>query len=386
MKISFAPGAFHITRLLAPVRKALKPLSDKIGTFFTWWGTQLAAALPSGVRARLLALAGRHENLLRLSIVEQDDDPLLSPRVTLSLIRGTRVQNLGIYRTTQATDLAVLRSILDQWQQRATPVLHSVGISPLMRTVTLSITAEEWLDRVLAHEMDRLTPFTADTVLWTYDILSRDQAQQKLTIRLHLLPSSWLPPHLSWLNSLGFFPRQVEAETILFPIRNADIRERNRGRYAIAARWAWAGCAALLILTVATPFIHQSMTLGRLDKTIASLKPEAQAASALRRTNTAEQAKQAALAEGGGRSGDVLGMLKILTDALPDDSFISDLTLSRRAITISGQSGAAAQLMASFSNNPFIRNAAFTAPVMRSPDEKTDLFAIRLDIRPEARP
>jgi general secretion pathway protein L len=80
--------------------------------------------------------------------------------------------------------------------------------------------------------------------------------------------------------------------------------------------------------------------------------------------------------------GDAMQMLAALTDLLPDDTFVTTLGLRQRKLTISGQSSAAAGLIAILSSGPRFRDPAFAAPVVRDPASQIDTFSVNAVVTP----
>ena len=72
-------------------------------------------------------------------------------------------------------------------------------------------------------------------------------------------------------------------------------------------------------------------------------------------------------------------MLATVTDLMPDDTVLGDLSLRQGKLDISGRSLAAAQLIPAMAADPTLRNPSFAAPVTRSADGKADTFVIRAE-------
>ncbi len=89
-----------------------------------------------------------------------------------------------------------------------------------------------------------------------------------------------------------------------------------------------------------------------------------------------------ALAAERAKTGDVLQILAAVTDIVPDDTWLTDLSLHQGKLGINGQSPAAARLIPALAADPSFRNPAFAAPVTRAPDGHADLFAIRAELAP----
>ncbi len=82
------------------------------------------------------------------------------------------------------------------------------------------------------------------------------------------------------------------------------------------------------------------------------------------------------------RNGDALQVLATVTDLMPDDTVLADLSLRQGKLDISGRSLAASRLIPAMATDPTLRNPSFVAPVTRTPDGKADTFVIRAELSP----
>ena len=89
-----------------------------------------------------------------------------------------------------------------------------------------------------------------------------------------------------------------------------------------------------------------------------------------------------ALAAERAKIGNVLQVLAAVTDIVPDDTWLTDLSLHQGKLGINGQSPSAARLIPALATDPSFRNPAFAAPVTRAPDGHADFFAIRAELAP----
>jgi general secretion pathway protein L len=78
----------------------------------------------------------------------------------------------------------------------------------------------------------------------------------------------------------------------------------------------------------------------------------------------------------------VLAVLAAVTDIVPDDTWLTELSLRQGRLSLGGQSPAAARLIPALAADPMFRNPAFAAPVTRAPDGHADLFVIRAELAP----
>ena len=112
---------------------------------------------------------------------------------------------------------------------------------------------------------------------------------------------------------------------------------------------------------------------------MADRAPAARTAETLRARLAAAASSRAAIAAAR-RQGDALQVLAALTQALPDNTSLSDLSLKSGTLTMDGQSADAARLIALLSAVPGLRNPGFTAPVTRTSDGRGDLFSLRAGV------
>lgn len=343
-----------------------------------WWAQQLRASLPArltrdgaGPAARGLALA------LRLLPAGQHG-------VDVSARRKGRDAALGHFALDGAGIAALRAAVVGQ---DAAAVLRLPPELLLEQQVALPIAAERDPERVLHYEMDRITPFAAEELFWTWFVERRDRAGGRLHVRLSLVPKARLLPVLDALRGAELRPAALEAATSGGAVRRIALdrpqsaRWRRRG-LAVAG----AACAALAVAAVAVPFAVQSVRRAEVEQRIAALRPRAGEAEALRRRILSSAAGTDVFAEQRARVGDALLTLATLTDLLPDDTFLTELTMRTRIVTISGQSAGAARLIAALAADRGIRNPAFAAPVTRNEGTRAEGFSIRAEVAPSAAP
>ena len=119
-----------------------------------------------------------------------------------------------------------------------------------------------------------------------------------------------------------------------------------------------------------------------LDRHIAALRPAVDQAEALRRRAAAAAAGVDVLAAQRAQSGDMIEILALLTIAVPDDTSLTDLTIKKRLVTMSGRSAAAARLVATLAEDSALRDPGFGAPVTRDATTRTEGFTIHAEVVP----
>lgn len=323
----------------------------------TWWLEQLASLLPQRLSGRATLSDG---------IVVQMDG---SDAVASLRRRGTRT---ALGPLSQPGVLRRLRA------RRAGSVIVTLPPAALLQqTATLPLAAERDLTAVLGHEMDRLTPFAAKDLYWTWRVESRDRAAGRLTVRLLLVPRMAAAAVLAALATAGLRPAMLEiaaGSTIeRLPLQMTASRRGNR-----AAGWA---CAALAGALLAVPVIRQERAITEAEDRVAALRPQVDLVDGLRRRITASASGTGLFAVEATRVGSALRAIAAVTAALPDDTYLTNLTMRDRKLALSGRSASAARLIPALSAGPDLRDPAFDAPVTRVND-RTELFSIRATLAP----
>lgn len=245
----------------------------------------------------------------------------------------------------------------------------------LCRDVNLPLAAERDLASVLGFEMDRLTPFQPEDIFWSVAGLRRDPVRG---LAMTLLITLRAPvEHL--LESLA--ARDLKPAFIEAPEGRIQLSRRAgpAGRRLLLGLFGLAALAALACLVI--PPIRQQVALDAAQSQIAALQPAAREALALRRQLNIAASGQSAIAAAQ-RSGDALQMIAALTAALPDGTYLTDLTLKFGNLTFDGASTNAARLIAILAGVPGFNDPRFVAPVTRAINGEADLFSIRVTLAP----
>lgn len=266
-----------------------------------------------------------------------------------------------------------LRDAAPAWRGQAV-LLRVPESMVLVRDIVLPLAAEQDVDGVLRYDMDRLTPFRAEQVVWRSAIARRDRAQGRLHVDLALLPRHLIRAVEEALAQAGARLDGVELGGAglvrLAPVRAAPRRLQ---------RLAWGACVALALAVVALPFIRQSLALGSVEARIDALQPGVGEVDRLRQQIFRNGAGGDAVAAERGRDGDTLELIAQLTGALPDDTSLTDLTIEDGHLRLSGLSGEAAKLIPLLAATPALHGPSFAAPVTRNDRLNVDLFTIQLD-------
>jgi len=341
---------------------------------FTWWTEQMRDLVPASARSFL-------DRRWRPELLATADLPDTSS-VTLSLRTSGGETALGRHGLT-GTGLRETLARLPR-ARRAAAVLRTPADLLLEQEVVLPLSAEQDLRQVVEYEMDRLTPFRAEQVFWTCLAGLRDTARNRLHVRLTIIPRRGVEPVLTALRQAGLIATRIEAGTAAAR-RVIPLAAERTGRRWLGPRteaYALGGCGVLAAAAVALPFVLQSLALAELDTRIEAVRPQVEAVEKLRRQIAGSAAAGDVIVTARQQIGSPLHSIALLTEVLPDDTYVTTLGLRQRKLSVSGRSASAARLICAMTAHPEIHGPAFVAPVIRDETSGAQMFSIRADLGP----
>jgi general secretion pathway protein L len=344
-----------------------------IREFFVWWFAQLLDLLPQRLRQSAFSAAD--------GLVITPIGPLAPgvEAVIVHLRRNGRETPVGQFPLGARSLLETPRS------PGGTTVLCLGEADVLGKTITLPLAAERELRQVLAFEMDRETPFGAEELYWNYRIAATDRQNGRLTVRLSLLPKGNLDPLLADLAQSNLHPTRVEIGSgpdrgFYLPLHGDASRAR-----PVYTRLLWpaaATCAVLLLAAIVTPFARQELTLATLDRKVVTGRAAAAEADGLRQEIDRLSGTAGFVDSERDKAGRPLMALAAATRTLPDDTYLTEMELRQRKVTLSGRSAAAARLIGALAGDGEFKNPAFAAPVTRLEALRAELFTINAEVGP----
>jgi general secretion pathway protein L len=347
---------------------------DMLRVLQEWWLERMRELVPPAMRGR--------RRIQDAWIISIENSPEASvPTLRLSLRVAAR-ESVSKQFVMDAAGIEAARAYLRKIHRRR-PIAAQIPSSVLLeRHVNLPMAAESDIGSILRYEMDRITPFGAEEVFWSWSVSRRDHQQRRVHVSICLVPKTALPTLTAALDALDARLAWLEVEakggTRSIPVRHDIVPDRRR-------RWgqllAAGGMGSLAIIAVVLPFVLQGVARIQVEERIQALEPQMRLAEELR-TRIINRASGAELeAAERARTGDLLAVLAAVTTALPDDTFLTDFGLRRRRLEISGQSRTAARLIGLLAASPGIRNPVFTASVTRA-ENGADVFAIQAEAVP----
>jgi general secretion pathway protein L len=335
--------------------------------FFLWWRGQLADLLPRWLRRCALTAA---------------DTMVITPIGAPA--RGVDAVEVGRRRHGKETpvrrfDLAAPGLAELPRAPSWTTVLRLSGGDVLAKTMTLPLAAGRELRQVLTFEMDRETPFKADELYWNHRLETAGRQRDRLSVRLMLVPKASLAPLLSALDQVGIRPSRAEIAD--GPDAGSSLRFGSEGgrQYTTSGRLirVAALCWAILALAAAgIPFLRQEITLASLGREITTGRAAAAEADNLRQEIDRLSGGADFVEREHDKAGRPLAVLAATTDAVPDDTYLTEIELRGQKVTLTGHSAAASRLIGALSASGEFRDPGFAAPVTRIEALHSELFTI----------
>lgn len=356
-------------RLQALQIRHLAPVQRELAAFWSWWAAQLLELLPPELRQRI------EQRNCRLFVEEAPG--------ALKLRVGPSLESGALRRV--AVDAPADRAIPDDLRVAETIALLPVG--KVLRTLLqLPIAAEENLHEVLAFEMDRHTPFTAEQLYYDCVVRARDAGRRRLSVELVYTTRAVVEQFLETLQGLGIRPDVITsrdaASRAALPVNLLPAERRRSGAGSMRRlNTALAGLAAVLLLVaIALPPIQKAGLVSALEPQVQEAAAEARQASQLR-------AEVARLADGGrvlaSRKQSNLLVVELIDEVsrrLPDHTWLSRLDIAGNTLQLQGQSRAAAELIGIIEASPRLEKVRFSSPVSQVSATGVDQFHLTAEI------
>lgn len=352
-----------------------------IRQFFVWWRDELVALVP----ARLRRLFRPRRTMLLAEMRNR--------HLVLKHLRGGQAIELG------ELDLSVgdpevhrqaVRQMLRPVRKKAGVVaLDLPAARVLSRRLNLPEAAEENLRQVVLYEMERLTPFRPNEIYFDLGIVGRDPDADRIEVKLDVVPRKFVDGALADLDAIGLRPQRVGvAAEGLSAAAGADLLHATatpKGGRAGTALAALLGVLTLglLVLAVVLPLERKQVVTARLTDEVAVLRKKTMAAERLAAEIEAVQRNDRAILQRKLQSKRVIAVLDAVTRLLPDDTWLSQMTIRDGKVVLRGFAPAAPELIRLIEDSPNFRNVSMTAQVRRDPRTDRDRFSISFDIVPD---
>lgn len=361
--------------LLARLRSRLA--HTPLPQFWQWWTAELLSFLPPRWRE---ALAVEHACLL-LSRSPAGLDVQVERAGACSLLLQLEDEQREDWRD-------LLSRGLDENLRGLPQVLGLPAARLLRRSLSLPAAALENLDAVLGFELDRQTPFKPEQVYFASRVLKQDAGSKQVQVELLVVPRPVLDEAVAALGPLSDTLAGVDV---------LDARGRRIGvnllpaeRRASQPRTQPLIQAGLLLASIVLVFFGLGQIVDNRVAAVESIQAESEAqrerareVSALRSQLEDSAAAANFLAVQKQTQASMVLLLDELTRRLPDDTFLTRLSVSGNQVSLSGYSAQALKLVGELQKSELLKDAALNGGVQQEPRVSRDMFTINATYGPD---
>lgn len=355
----------------------LRWAASPLPTAFRHWGEGLRALLPPAWRHRCFPPARR----LWLGFAETE--------LLVEEEAGMQRHALGTLPLDAHTGTDLLASL----RHRDGAVEGELWLclparSALCRNLVLPLAAETRLEAVLQHEIERQTPFSAEQVVMAGQVLRRDPAAGQIEVELAVLPRTRLEAALAALGPLAGQLSGLDIDDAahragrrrnLLPLPLRRVRSQRDARVRTALLLV-AACA--LLATGLISLNHREQALVALEAQRDVAFEQARAARALRAELDATLAASRFLDAQRRLRPATLAVLEDLSRRLPDDVFLTRLSIEQDRVTLSGLARASGDVIPLLQASPLLRAPALAGMVQKDPVSGRDSFTVVAQLEP----
>ena len=373
--------------------------------FFHWWLAELVQLLPKKWRTGLLgqqALCRLSLERDRLQLVLQTqgrETPLGS--YYLPPLSGSTAPNIsseGYQESGTDTAASAKQELLNNIatldnQSHGRVILELADDYLLIRDITLPLVSDDDIASMLAHEIDRLSPFEKDKVCYGYKVLQKNLQTGKLRLRLICLERAVLENLHAHCGELGLGVVQVQRKTELtepgffcetLNLLPADQRPAKEKLWT-SANQALAGLAAVLLLAVLMlPMWYYENKINHLSEEVDALLEQSKVVRDKQAQLVSALDIRDALVERKNNELEKIIILHTLAQVIPDNTWLTRVTIRNSALEIEGESEKSSDLIEKLESQAAFYQVEFASSVTRNTRTAKERFQIKMRLSDKA--
>jgi general secretion pathway protein L len=353
------------------------PFDIPVHSFFSWWGEELGTFVPDGLK-RLL---GQTTEYL---LVKKDQTA-----TTLSLVSTKSIRELGKVTNDDADleDVNAVKQLMQNYPELASAevVLELKPQQVLTREIKLPLAAKKNLHQVVAYELDRYTPFTADQVYYDVQITGKDTETGLLTAQLALIPKQNLDDLCEELIACELHPTVARltdnnGSTPRFNLLPTELRPTKNSLPKILSFAIGLLLSLLLLGLLLVPQWFQQRIIDDLEQELDVVSKVANEVQTLKKRVETQLQETNYLLDKKRTQPVVLHMFDDLPKRIPDTTWLTYMQYKNGDLQIRGESPDASSLIALVEASPMFKNTQFVSPVTRSSASNTDRFQLKIEV------
>jgi len=251
----------------------------------------------------------------------------------------------------------------------------------LTRQIELPILPASDVKRMVALDLDRLTPFRADQALFDTEIVGRDEARGKQTILIGVMTKAAIARALDHARAhhlepaaIGLAAAGAGSFDFLSALREAEGGSALRRR---TSYW-WVAAAVLLGFNLFMLSYRDAAATNQLRESVESQQAPVSVAMRLRDKVQKEAVRRAILLKQK-KQNSPLPILEAVTETLPNDAWVERFEWNGKTVHIRGQRKDTSNLLAKLEASPVLRNAHSLASDARTAPASAGSFDLAAD-------
>lgn len=330
----------------------LQQLRGEIAGALNYWGASMRSILPKGMQNRLTV--GEQQLIVRLA----DDQLLVMQNTNGTVANLATVDHAGDLVADEA--LKLVKKKLNQDYDLILQVADEVVLS---KPLGFPAAVADNVRQTILYEMDKHTPFAKEDVLFDVNIEHRQETT--VQARLYILHHNQVAPILAAFEQAKvrfdrICPQNAPAVNLLpAPLRRK--RPMLPGKRNIFLGLVWL---LLVAAAMGAPLYFKRDTAIKLEAQMAALSEQAMGEGELWEVRDEDERTILAFIESYPMP--FSQMYEELSQRLPDDAWVNDLSYQNGKVTIRGEAKDAAALIARLNASPLFKNARIMSPIVKS--------------------
>ncbi len=253
----------------------------------------------------------------------------------------------------------------------------------LVREMDLPLLPMSDVKRMIALDIDRLTPFQPEQVVFDAEIVARNPESGRQQVALGVVLRAAVTDFVDTLRANNLQPAAVGVAS-RGGVHDFDflaaMREANGGDAAQRrSLYWWIGAAVLLIVNLALLTYRDSSNLDQLRQTVETQQGPVGVALRTREKVDREAARRTALLKSKADSAP-LPVLDAVTQAMPQDAWVRRFEWNGRSVHITGARKTSTDIIARLEASPVLRNAhSLNTTTRNDPTAVTQPFDLTAD-------
>lgn len=266
-------------------------------------------------------------------------------------------------------------------------ILVLPGGEIMAQTLSLPAAATADLHRVMAFEIDRYTPFSADQVHFTARVVER--TAERVLVQLSAVERRRLMDMIEHCQKQGLALHAIDAldangEAMAIDLLPSHLRPAPSSAVR-TQRVLLLTCAVLTVTAMSTLLDRRQALVEHMTREVAEQRQQMAALEASRRELTDTQGASGYLARLKTARPTLTVLLTELSHCLGDDSWLEQLEVRDSGdINLSGQSRQASALINQVRNCRSLQNPRFQGVIQPDPQSGRDRFSLTAQLRQEA--